>query len=114
MYVIGTLLTPYMLPKWVEIRVVLMTGAFLLGFSVLFIGPFYEEKNLTVMCVGLFVSGSLLGPIMIPNMAEMMFATKIHYPAGDLEHANSLLSGILNCCYGAGGALGPLMGASLY
>jgi len=111
---IGTLLTPYIIPKWVEIRVVLMTGAFCLGSSVLLVGPFFEEKNLAVMCVGLFISGSFLGPLMIPNMAEMMFATKISYPESDLEHANSLLSGILNCCYGAGGALGPLMGASLY
>ena len=60
-----------------EVRTWLITGTFLLGFSVLFIGPFFEEKNLIVMCIGLFVSGCFLGPLMIPNMAEMMFATKI-------------------------------------
>ena len=60
-----------------EVRTWLMTCSFLLGFSVLFVGPFFEEKNLIVMCIGLFVSGSFMGPMMIPNMAEMMFATKM-------------------------------------
>ena len=47
-------------------------------------------------------------------MAEMMFATQLSYPQADIKHANSLLSGILNCMYGLGQALGPILGAFLY
>ena len=98
----GTILTPFCIPKWVEIRVTLMIGSILLGGSILLVGPVYEEINLIVMLVGLALSGLFLGPIMIPNMAEMMQSTQLKYPDSDLEHANSLLSGILNCCYGTG------------
>ena len=102
MYMIGTIITPFAIPKWIEIRVTLIIGSILLGGSILLVGPVYEDTNLVVMLVGLFLSGAFLGPIMIPNMAEMMIATKVKYPDSDLEHANSLLSGILNCCYGMG------------
>ena len=95
MQAFGAILTPYMLPKWVEIRVTLITVCFVLGCSILFIGPVYEEKSLIVMMVGLFISGFCFGILTIPLMAEMMFATKIKFFESDLEHANSLLSGIL-------------------
>ena len=42
-----------------------------------------------------------------------MNATKLAYPDCDLDHANSLLSGMLNCFFGFGQALGPLIGAFL-
>ena len=102
MYLIVVMITPFAIPKWIEIRVTLIIGSILLGGSILLVGPVYEDTNLVVMLVGLFLSGAFLGPIMIPNMAEMMIATKVKYPDSDLEHANSLLSGILNCCYGMG------------
>ena len=47
------------------------------------------------------------------NEAEMMNATALKYPNCDLDHANSLLSGILNSCYGLGNAIGPLLGGLL-
>ena len=55
-----------------EIRVWLIVGLLLLGTGTLFVGPFFLEKNLGVMCFGLFFSGTFLGPLIIPNMAEMM------------------------------------------
>jgi len=102
MYMVGTIITPFAIPKWVEIRVTLFFGSLLLGGGMLLVGPVYEDQNLNVMLIGLGLSGLFLGPIMIPNMSEMMIATKIQYPESDLEHANSLLSGMLNCCYGLG------------
>lgn len=114
MYMIGTLATPYIVPKWVEARVTLLTCSVGLSLTVLLIGPVFEQKNLPVMLIGLLTSGSFLGPMIIPNMAEMMHAVAITFPDSDLEHANSLLSGILNCCYGLGQASGPLLGAALY
>jgi len=110
---LGTFLTPYIFPKWVEIRVTLITCGVFLGLSTFLIGPFYEEQNLTVMLVGLILTGCFMGPMGIPNMAEMMHVTRSTYPDCDLDHANSLLSGLLNCFLGAGQALGPLLGALL-
>ena len=110
---LGTFLTPYVFPKWVEIRVTLISCLFALGLSTFLIGPFYEDENLPVMLVGLVLAGSCMGPLAIPNMAEMMDATRLVYPECDLEHANSLLSGMLNSSFGVGQALGPLLGAFL-
>lgn len=111
---IGSFTMPYIIPKWVEHRVTLITFLFLLGFSTFLIGPFYGDLNLPVMLTGLTLSGISLGPLVIPNMAEMMNATALRHPDCDLEHASSLLSGILNCCMGLGMALGPIMGCFLY
>ena len=102
MYMIGVILTPLCIPKWVEIRVTLITGLMILGGGVLLVGPFFEDQNLIIMLIGLFISGTFMGPTIIPNMAEMMYATRQKYPSADLEHANSLLSGMLSCMYGLG------------
>ena len=111
---IGTFSTPYIIPRWVEHRVTLMTFLFLLGASTFLIGPFYGDLNLPVMLIGLTISGISLGPLVIPNMTEMMNATALKHPDCDLEHASSLLSGILNCCMGMGMGLGPILGGFLY
>ena len=113
-YMIGTLISSYLVPKWIEIRVTLIVGSFLMGLSVLLIGPVFEEKNLAICVTGLALSCIFLGPIIIPNMAEMMFTTKRKFPNANLEQANSLLSGIMNGFLGAGMAIGPLLGSSLY
>ena len=109
----GTFTTPYIIPRWVEHRVTLMTFLFLLGLSTFLIGPFYGGMHFSVMLIGLITSGLCLGPLVIPNMIEMMNATQLRYPDCDMEHASSLLSGILNCCMGMGMALGPIMGGYL-
>ncbi len=109
----GTFTTPYIIPRWVEHRVTLMTFLFLLGLSTFLIGPFYGGLNLPVMLLGLVFSGLCLGPLVIPNMIEMMNATAQKHPNCDMEHASSLLSGILNCCMGLGMALGPILGGWL-
>ena len=114
MYMISCFVAPYCQPKWMETRVWLTVSAFFLGFSMLFVGPFFIDKSLPVMCIGLFFNGCMLGPLIIPNMAEMIVATKIAYPDCDHEHANSLIGGVLNSAYGIGGAVGPIIGTSLY
>jgi len=111
---LGTLISSYTIPKWIEIRCTLITGSLICGLSILLIGPIFEENNLPVMIAGLVLFGFFLGPIIIPNMAEMMFASKREFPAADLEKANSLLSGIMNCFLSLGMAIGPIMGSSLY
>ena len=102
MYMLTAIMTPFVIPKWVEIRVTLIFISLLMGFSLLLVSPVYEESNLVVMCLGLFLTGAFLGPIMIPNLQEMIFVVKAKYPENDLEHANSLLGGILNCNLGLG------------
>ena len=114
MYMLGTFSTPHVVPKWVEARVLLLTCLLGLSLSVLLVGPTFTELNLPVMIVGLFISGAFLGPLMIPNMAEMMRSVALVYPEYDLESANSLMSGMLNGCYGIGQASGPLLGALLF
>ena len=44
----------------------------------------------------------------------MMLSTHLIYPDADLEHANNLLSGLFNCWFGIGQALGPLFGSVIY
>ena len=73
-YMISTILTPYLQPKWLEVRVWLIIAAFFLGVSMCFVGPFFLEESLVCMCIALFVTGCLLGPLIIPNMAEMIVA----------------------------------------
>ena len=68
----------------------------------LLVGPIYADTNLAVMVVGLVLSGAFMGPLIIPNMAEMMHATREAYPESDLDHANSLLSGLFNCSMAIG------------
>ena len=113
-YALSTIIIPYIVPKWVEARVTLITALVLLGVSTALVGPFFEEKNMVVMLIGLGLSGFMMGFLIIPNMPEMMKATKEAHPNCDLDHANSLLSGMLNAGFGIGQAVGPLLGAYLY
>ena len=43
-----------------------------------------------------------------------MVATRKTYPNCELDYTNSLISGMLNGCYGFGQALGPIMGSVIY
>lgn len=112
-YLVSTLAAPC-IPKWVEIRVTLITATLLLGVSTLFIGPFFEDKNLPVMLAGLSFSGFCMGFMCIPNMAEMLRGTKDKYPGADMGRTNHLLSGMLCSSFGIGQALGPTLGAAIY
>ena len=82
-YTLATFLTPYIVPAWMERRVALIINLFLLGLSIAFVGPFYTDQNLTVMCIALVVSGFLMGPLMIMPMQEMMESTRIAFPNCD-------------------------------
>ena len=66
------------------------------------------------MLLGLAISGFFMATMSIPNMPEMMIATVEAYPSCDLDHVNSLLAGMLNAGFGAGQALGPILGSLLY
>ena len=111
---VGTFLIPYIVPKWVAGRVTMITALFILSGATVLIGPFWEETNLISMVIGLGISGWLMGFLCIPNMPEMMQACREAHPECDLDHANSLMSGMLNAGFGIGQALGPLVGAFLY
>ena len=74
MYMVGTMVTPCVLPKWMEVRVWLIFAALFLGISVTIVGPFFLDESIVVMCIGLFFTGSMLGPLIIPNMSEMIVA----------------------------------------
>ena len=50
---LGCVLCPYIVPKWVEPRITLISSLILLAFSVTLVGPFFTELNLIAMCVGL-------------------------------------------------------------
>ena len=75
MYMLGSLLHNRVFPKWLEPRVILMGGALILSVSVPLVGPFFEEKNIPVMCFGLVLAGSMLGPMVIAPMTENMNVT---------------------------------------
>ena len=112
---IGTFIAPYVIPGWVEKRVTLITGLFVLAFATILTGPFYEEGlSLSAMCSGLGLSGLTMSFLGIPNLPEMMQATKDAHPACDLDKANNLLSGMLNTGFGIGQAAGPILGSFLY
>ena len=66
------------------------------------------------MCSGLALTGFLMGFVCIPNMPEMMKATREIYPDSDIEQANNILSGFLTAGFGVGQSLGPLIGSLLY
>ena len=60
-YMVSTLMVPYIVPKWFEPRVTLITSTFLLAFATALVGPFYTELSLVAMIIGLAISGFLLG-----------------------------------------------------
>ena len=111
---VGCISTPYIIPKWFEGRLAIMVSALFLGILTLQIGPFWEEKNITAMLIGLTTQAIFFAPTVIPNMSEMMLSTHLKYPDADLEHANNLLGGLMNCCFGVGQGLGPLFGSAIY
>ena len=40
-YMLGVFIVPYIVPKWVEHRVTLISGLSLLSFATILVGPFY-------------------------------------------------------------------------
>ena len=68
----GTLAVPLLIPKWVEPRVTLISGLYMLAFGTILTGPFFTELNLTAMMIGLGLMGFFEGVLLIPNMQEMM------------------------------------------
>ena len=111
---IGCILTPYIIPKWFEGRLLIIISVTMMGILTLLVGPAWEDKNMTVMLIGLASYSIFLAPTVIPNMSEMILATRLAYPDADLDHANNLLSGLLGFCCGIGQAAGPLVGSAIY
>lgn len=101
-YMLSTFMIPYIVPSWVEHRVTLITSSLLLSLATTLIGPFYTDESLTVMIIGLTLSGFFMGFMIIPNMPEMMIASTEAFPACNLDHMNSMLSGMLNAGFGVG------------
>jgi len=54
---VGCVSCPFIFPKWVEPRVILISSLFFLAFSVSLDGPFFTELNLIAMCIGLALQG---------------------------------------------------------
>ena len=96
-------MVPYIVPKWVEPRVTLLTSSFLIGFATALVGPFYTEQSLVGMIIGLATSGYIISFMIIPNISEMMLAVKEEIPryAGS-DYTNSMLSGLFSGFAGAG------------
>ena len=106
---------PFLIPKWFPYRITLFISLFLVSICTLLIAPVFAPMNLISMLIGLGVGGFPHSMLVIPNMPEMMQACKEAFPeVEDLDHANSLLSGMLNACFGAGQAIGPFLGAIIY
>ena len=108
------IIVPFIIPKWVEDRVTLITCLFCLGALTTLVGPFFEEKNFTVFMIGLVSSGIFFAPLIIPNMPEMLRGMRLAYPDADLERGTSLLSGMMTASIGVGQASGPLIGSAIY
>ena len=114
MYIIATLLTPYLFPKWLEVRLTIIFCSLILGLSVFLIGPAYSEEGFASMLSGLFISGFCIGPLTIVNMGEMMQATRQKHPKIDLDYTYSMLSGLFNFSLALGQVLGPIIGSLIY
>ena len=100
---ISTFMVPCIVPRWVEPRVTIITSSLLLGFATFLIGPFYAEKSLVGMTIGLASSGFLISFMMIPFMPEAMKAMKEEIPSSaGSDRTNSMLSGLFSGFYGAG------------
>ena len=100
-YAVGCFLTPF-IPKWVESRVTMIIGTIFVGLSMGLINPFFEDQSMISMCIGLGLFSFFIAPMSIPNMPEMMAAMREQYPDYDLEHADSLLSGMMMASYSVG------------
>ena len=114
LYMICCILVPFVIPKWIEDRVTLITGLFCLGVLTTLVGPFYTDKDFTVFLIGLISSGIFFAPLIIPNMSEMLKGMRLAYPDADLERGTSLLSGMMTASIGVGQASGPLIGSAIY
>lgn len=104
---ISTYFSSYVLPSSMEFRVILISSTFLTGVFTTFIGPFYVEKDLVMMCVGLIICGLFRGSAFAYSLSEMIDCV------GNVKHSN-LLSGILFMSFGIGGTIGPGLGGLLY
>ena len=102
MYMLSTLLAPYIVPSWVPHRVTLILSLVMLGLSILFVAPFFAEKNLVSMLVGLAFSGFFSGFLVIPNFPEMVAGFEEAFPKCDKDLASGLLSGMYNGLYALG------------
>ena len=92
-------------------------SAFFLGFFLILVGPskiLGIDEGLTIMIVGLFLSGCFLAPIAIPALPEMLEATEGKFHANESEKAGNYTAGIFNMGLGMGQVVGPLFGASMY
>ena len=96
------ILVPFIIPKWVEDRVTLITCLFFLGSLTFLVGPFYTDKDFTVFLIGLVSSAIFFAPLIIPNMPEMLNGMRLAYPYADLERGTSLLSGMMTASIGIG------------
>ena len=105
---------PFVIPKWIEDRVTLITSLFCLGALTTLVGPFYKDKDFTVFMIGLVSSGIFYAPLIIPNMSEMLKGMRLAYPDADLDRGTSLLSGMMTASMGVGQASGPLIGSAIY
>lgn len=74
-YIFGTLLTPQ-LPEKISKRFTLQSSAFLLGLFMLVIGPSaalpFVPETLNSLIFGLFLTATLLAPLIIPALPEMI------------------------------------------
>ena len=113
-FIVGIFLGALVIPKWVPHRVTLIMSLLLTAVTVLLQAPFFAEKNLTSMLVGLGLSGFPLAMLCLPNLPEMIDGALEMHPNCDPDLTNSLLSGMLNACYGIGQATGPMLGLTLY
>lgn len=59
--VISIFLGPVLVPKWVPLRVILITSVFLMALTELVQAPFFADQNLAAMLLGLFLSGLPMG-----------------------------------------------------
>lgn len=125
-YLTGSMLVPFLIPQWVAHRVTLITSLLILSFATFLVGPVFADKNLNSMIIGLALSGFIMAFLGIPNMPEMIEACEQEEKDNnnnnlrgvqrqnskvDKNHANSMISGLLNASFGIGQTLGPLCGA---
>ena len=88
-----------------------------MGIFLFLVGPsqiFGMKDNLTVIIIGLFLCATMLAPMIIPALPEIVQVAKENNPSYSTESINNLSGALLSCFLGLGQCIGPLYGATMY
>jgi len=100
-------------PKWLDERVIILTGALLLTLAMLLDGPslvFHFPNSALLMAIGQGFQGLGSGLLNIPGLPQMRIQANLAFPQREQE-INDYCSGLFNSFYAVGQVIGPIFGS---